>query len=42
MKVLSLDSATESATCAVLDDSRLLGEITINNEKNTHYFSVVL
>lgn len=33
MKVLSLDSATESATCAVLDDSRLLGEITINNEK---------
>lgn len=33
MMVLSLDSATEAATCAVLNDGRLLGEITINNEK---------
>lgn len=33
MKVLSLDSATESATCAIVEDSRLLGEITINNAK---------
>jgi len=33
MKILSLDSATESATCAVLEDDRLLGEITFNYEK---------
>ncbi|MFT5873483.1 MAG: tRNA threonylcarbamoyladenosine biosynthesis protein TsaB [Clostridium sp.] len=33
MKILSLDSATESATCAILDDKRVLGEITFNNKK---------
>lgn len=33
MKILSLDSATESATCAILDDNRVLGEITFNNKK---------
>lgn len=33
MIVLSVDSATESASCAVIDSSRLLGEITINNKK---------
>lgn len=33
MKILSLDSSTESATCAILDDERLLGEITFNYKK---------
>lgn len=33
MKILSLDSATESATCAILEDTRLLGEITFNYKK---------
>ncbi|WP_096634828.1 tRNA (adenosine(37)-N6)-threonylcarbamoyltransferase complex dimerization subunit type 1 TsaB [Clostridium cochlearium] len=33
MKILSVDSATESATCAVLDDNKLLGEITFNYKK---------
>jgi tRNA threonylcarbamoyl adenosine modification protein YeaZ len=33
MKVLSLDSATEAATCAILDDNRVLGEITFNYKK---------
>jgi tRNA threonylcarbamoyladenosine biosynthesis protein TsaB len=33
MKILSLDSATESATCAILDDNRILGEITFNYKK---------
>ncbi|WP_270474224.1 tRNA (adenosine(37)-N6)-threonylcarbamoyltransferase complex dimerization subunit type 1 TsaB [Clostridium cochlearium] len=33
MKILSIDSATESATCAVLDDNKLLGEITFNYKK---------
>ena len=33
MKILSLDSATESATCAILDDDRILGEITFNYKK---------
>jgi tRNA threonylcarbamoyladenosine biosynthesis protein TsaB len=33
MKILSLDSATESATCAILDDSRVLSEITFNCKK---------
>lgn len=33
MKILSLDSATESATCAVIEDNRLLGEITFNYKK---------
>ncbi|MCT8976370.1 tRNA (adenosine(37)-N6)-threonylcarbamoyltransferase complex dimerization subunit type 1 TsaB [Clostridium sp. CX1] len=39
MRILSLDSATESATCAVLEDDRLLGEITFNYKKQ---HSVVL
>ena len=39
MKILSLDSATESATCAILDDNRILGEITFNYKKQ---HSVVL
>ena len=33
MKILSLDSATESATCAILDDKAILGEITFNYKK---------
>lgn len=33
MKILSLDSATESASCALLDDEKLLGEITFNYKK---------
>lgn len=33
MKVLSLDSATEAATCSIIDDDRLLGEITFNYKK---------
>lgn len=33
MKILSLDSSTESATCAVLDDYKLFGEITFNYKK---------
>lgn len=33
MKILSVDSSTESATCAVLDDDKLLGEITFNYKK---------
>jgi tRNA threonylcarbamoyladenosine biosynthesis protein TsaB len=33
MKILSLDSATESATCAILDDNKILGEITFNYKK---------
>lgn len=39
MKVLSLDSATEAATCAILDDNKVLGEITFNYKKQ---HSVVL
>lgn len=39
MRVLSLDTSTESATCAVLDDDKLLGEITFNYKKQ---HSVVL
>jgi tRNA threonylcarbamoyladenosine biosynthesis protein TsaB len=39
MKILSIDSATESATCAILDDNRILGEITFNYKKQ---HSVVL
>lgn len=39
MKILSLDSSTESATCAILEDDRLLGEITFNYKKQ---HSVVL
>lgn len=33
MKILSLDSATQSATCAILDDNKVLGEITFNYKK---------
>ncbi|AZV58509.1 tRNA (adenosine(37)-N6)-threonylcarbamoyltransferase complex dimerization subunit type 1 TsaB [Clostridium sp. AWRP] len=33
MKILSLDSSTESATCAVIDDNKLFGEITFNYKK---------
>jgi tRNA threonylcarbamoyladenosine biosynthesis protein TsaB len=33
MRVLSLDSSTESASCAVVEDEKLLGEITFNFEK---------
>lgn len=33
MKVLCIDTATESATCAVIDENKLLGEITINYRK---------
>lgn len=33
MKVLAIDTATESATCAVIEDNKLLGEITYNNKK---------
>ncbi len=33
MKILSVDSATESATCAILEDNNVLGEITFNYKK---------
>ncbi|NMM65389.1 tRNA (adenosine(37)-N6)-threonylcarbamoyltransferase complex dimerization subunit type 1 TsaB [Clostridium sp. P21] len=33
MKILSLDSATEAATCAVIENDKLLGEITLNYKK---------
>lgn len=33
MKILSLDSATEAAACAVVEDDKLLGEITYNYKK---------
>jgi tRNA threonylcarbamoyl adenosine modification protein YeaZ len=33
MIVLSIDSSTESASCAILDDQKLLGEISFNNKK---------
>ncbi len=33
MKILSLDCATQSATCAILDDNNVLGEITFNLKK---------
>jgi tRNA threonylcarbamoyladenosine biosynthesis protein TsaB len=33
MRVLSLDSSTEAASCAVIEEGRLLGEITFNFEK---------
>lgn len=33
MKILSLDSATECATVAIVDDNKLLGEITFNYKK---------
>jgi tRNA threonylcarbamoyladenosine biosynthesis protein TsaB len=33
MKILSIDCATQSATCAILDDNCVLGEITFNYKK---------
>ncbi|NEZ46779.1 tRNA (adenosine(37)-N6)-threonylcarbamoyltransferase complex dimerization subunit type 1 TsaB [Clostridium niameyense] len=33
MKILSLDSATECATCSVLDENKLYGEISFNYKK---------
>ncbi|AAK80783.1 tRNA threonylcarbamoyl adenosine modification protein YeaZ [Clostridium acetobutylicum] len=33
MKLLAIDSATQAATCAVMDDDKLLGEITFNYKK---------
>jgi tRNA threonylcarbamoyl adenosine modification protein YeaZ len=39
MIVLSVDSATESASCAILDNEKLLGEMSLNNKKQ---HSVVL
>lgn len=33
MKLLGIDSATEAASCAVIDDDKLLGEITFNYKK---------
>lgn len=33
MKILSIDSATQSATCAILDDNKVLAEITFNYKK---------
>lgn len=39
MKVLSLDSSTQCATCAILEDDKLLGEISFNYKKQ---HSVVL
>lgn len=33
MKILCLDSATESATAAIIDEDKLLGEITFNYKK---------
>lgn len=33
MIVLSLDSSTTSATCAIVQDDKLLGEVTLNNRK---------
>lgn len=33
MKILSIDSATEAASCAVIEDEKLLGEITFNYKK---------
>lgn len=33
MKILSIDSATEAASCSVIEDNKLLGEITFNYKK---------
>ena len=30
MRVLSIDTATEAASCAILEDNKLLGEISFN------------
>jgi tRNA threonylcarbamoyladenosine biosynthesis protein TsaB len=39
VRILSIDSSTETASCAVVEDNKLLGEINFNNEKQ---HSVVL
>ncbi|MFL0245913.1 tRNA (adenosine(37)-N6)-threonylcarbamoyltransferase complex dimerization subunit type 1 TsaB [Candidatus Clostridium stratigraminis] len=33
MKILSIDSATECASCAVIDENKLIGEISLNYKK---------
>lgn len=33
MKILSLDSSTSSATCAIIEDGKMLGEVTFNYKK---------
>lgn len=33
MKILSIDSATECASCSVLDEDKLYGEINFNYKK---------
>lgn len=33
MRILSVDTATECASCSVLDDKKLLGEISFNSKK---------
>ena len=33
MKILSIDTATQAASCAVIEDNKLLGEITYNYKK---------
>ncbi|OFI07430.1 tRNA threonylcarbamoyladenosine biosynthesis protein TsaB [Clostridium acetireducens DSM 10703] len=33
MRILSLDSATESASCSIIEDNKVLGEITFNYKK---------
>lgn len=33
MKVLSIDSSTASAACAVVEDGKLLGEVALNDKK---------
>ena len=33
MKILSLDCATECATVAILEDDKLIGEISFNYKK---------
>jgi len=33
MRILSIDSATECASCAVIDENKLLGEISLNHKK---------
>ena len=31
MKILAVDSSTNIASCAIMDDEKLLGEFTIND-----------
>lgn len=33
MKILSIDSSTQAASCAILEDDKVLGEITFNYKK---------